>query len=78
MTVPPAVRHRRMEAKRARRRARTSGPSRGKVRGPVSRATGRAALMREGERKLLAISEEIGRQLRKRVAESSRRWKETR
>jgi hypothetical protein len=47
--------HRRMEAKRARRLARTTGTTRGNVRGPVTRGAARAALMNEGERRIFTM-----------------------
>lgn len=56
-------RHQRREAKAARRRKRTAGPTRGKVRGPVTRAKRRAALMNEGERRILLIGQGIRQQL---------------
>lgn len=46
--------HRRMEAKRARRRKRIA-ESRGGGRGPMKRAGERAALMNIGERRILAM-----------------------
>lgn len=47
--------HRRMEAKRARRRARIGERTRGKVRGPVTRGKARAALMNQGEERVFAM-----------------------
>jgi coproporphyrinogen III oxidase len=66
-------RHRRMEAKRARRIKRTTGVSRGKVRGSVTRAAARAALAREGERRYFAIGESIERHLRTSMRAKARR-----
>lgn len=47
--------HRQMEAKRARRRKRVGSVTRGKVRGPVTRGKARAALMNDGEHRVLAM-----------------------
>lgn len=58
--------HQHREAKAARRRKRTSGPSRGNVRGPVTRAMGRAELERIGRERYLAMSAAITGQLEER------------
>ena len=47
--------HRRMEAKRARRRARIGDRTRGRVRGPITRGAARAALMNKGEERIFAM-----------------------
>lgn len=55
--------HQRREAKAARRRKRTTGATRGKVRGPITRAKERADLERRGQDRLLAMSHDITAQL---------------
>lgn len=52
--------HQRREAKRARRLKRTTGATRGKTRGPITRGKARAALMNEGERRLVTTAARIG------------------
>jgi hypothetical protein len=47
--------HRRMEAKRERRIARTTGATRGKVRGHLTRGLERARLMNEGEQRIFTM-----------------------
>ena len=47
--------HRRMEAKRARRIARTTGATRGRVRGKLTRGLARAAAMNEGEQRIFRL-----------------------
>lgn len=48
-------RHQQVERKRARRRARLTGATRGRARGPVTRGKARAARMNEGEQRLFAM-----------------------
>ncbi len=47
--------HSRMEAKRARRRKRTTGATKGKVRGPVTRALGRMERERVGQERVFTM-----------------------
>lgn len=71
----PGAGDRRQRAKAARRRARVTGSTRGKRRGPVTRAMGRVAAEREGMDRIIAMGDVIARELEGRGVRLGARWR---